>query len=685
MPFTSWWESTYWLNGFNPGRRIQHADSRFFSNIGRDLAKMNHTQAGFPKSIGKYLVKELIARGGSSTVYLASSPEGQDVAIKQFNADAGAKGGKLLERESKALRRVKGNRVAKVIELVTDQAPPYLVMEYIKGKTLADAVSEGPFTGLMLHSVVEGLAESLEEMHSAGVIHRDLKPTNVILGPDGVRVVDLGISAISENVNTSTRLNASGTPGWLSPEQALGSSVNVASDIFNFGLLIAFAGSGKHPFGSGRADAMVYRIVNETPELESVPEDYRSLVFACLEKNPAQRPNLELIRKSLSGDQVDLIGAQAEPTVVASATRLWGMLGDPEFRGNHATGRGREVKGGTNVLPHSRRGRALIGSFAALALLSSGLLMWNPSSGPVGIEYSIQGANPLVGDAVVRVSSGSSVPERVVFNGGPARAEQTLSLNWSGGNPIRLEYLPSFSLDEPMGLSVSPSDIRLGIFTAGQPVVFQFDLQKETVRVSAIQPGLFWGLLPEQRKDLGTLSRGNEKVYMAEERSKFNDCVRDTKNNWANEIGGLLRLNDKYLSIRNESRWWKGGTFSHATARSYLREISDGLEAETYAAAELTPTNWQSRYAPYPDTVVDAAESVFFSAMNLVGGYDDYIRALRNERYGGTFDSLYQRESSQVTRLEQALSSSIGGLRTASDNGARSVCSQLHPDGVANQ
>ena len=646
---------------------------------------MNNAEAGVPNSIGKYLVKDLIARGGSSTVYLASSPEGQNVAIKQFNADAGSKGGKLLERETKALRRVKGNRVAKVIELVTNQTPPYLVMEYIEGKTLADAVREGPFTGLMLHSVVEGLAEALEEMHSAGVIHRDLKPTNVILGPDGVRVVDLGISAISENVHTSTRLNASGTPGWLSPEQALGSSVDVASDIFNFGLLVAFAASGEHPFGSGRADAMVYRVVNEVPELAGVPEDYQPLVLACLEKSPVKRPNLETIRKALSGDQVELTGGQAEPTVVASATRLWGMLGDPEFRDNHATAKGREAKGGTNVLRPSRRGRAFLGSLALVALLASGLLVWNPSSGPVTIEYSIQGSNPLVRDAVVRVSSGPNVPERVVINGGPVLAEQTLNLNWSGGKPIRLEYLPSFSLDEPMDLSVSPSDVRLGIFTAGQPLVFHFDLQNENVRVSAIQPGLFWGLLPEQRKDLGTLSRGNEKVYVAEERSKFNDCVRDTKNNWANEIGGLLRLNDKYLSIRNESRWWKGGTFSHATARSYLREISDELETEAYAAAASTPTNWQSRYAPYPDTVVDAAESVFFSAMNLVGGYDDYIRALFSERYGGTFDSLYQRESSQVTRLEQALSSSVGTLRTATDSGARSVCSQLHPDGVENR
>lgn len=645
---------------------------------------MNQSEAGVPDSIGKYSVKSLIARGGSSTVYLASSPEGQDVAIKQFNADAGAKGGKLLERESKALRRVKGNRVAKVIELVTDQSPPYLVMEYIKGKTLAAAVSEGGFAGLMLHSVVEGLAEALEEMHSAGVIHRDLKPTNVILGPDGVRVVDLGISAISENVHTSTRLNASGTPGWLSPEQALGSSVTEASDIFNLGLLVAFAGSGDHPFGSGRADAMVYRIVNETPDLGGVPEDYRPLVSACLEKNPAQRPNLGLIRKSLSGDQVQLTGAQAEPTVVASATRLWGMLGDPALGDRDAGGGRGKRRGEKSFWPKSRLAKVFVGGLLVLTLILSGLLVWNPSSGPVGVEYAVQAANPLVGDAVVRVSSGSNVPERVVFNGGPVRAEETLILNWSGRNTIRLEYLPSFPLDEPMDLAVSPSDIRLGIFTAGQPIVFEFDLQNDVVRVTAIQPGLFWGLLPEARKDLGSLARGNENVYVAEERSKFIDCVGDTKNNWSNEIGGLLSINDKYLAIRNGSKWWKGGTFSHATARSYLREISDGLETEVYAAAESTPTNWQSRYAPYPDSLVAAAESVFSSAMNLAGGYDDYIRALFNERYGGTFDSVYQRESSQITRLEQSLASSVGTLRASTDSGARSVCGQLHPDGAPN-
>lgn len=647
---------------------------------------MTEPPTGVPESIGKYKVKSLIARGGSSTVYLAAGPDGVDVAIKQFNtdADSGGRGKKLLDREGKALKKVTGNRVAKVIEIVTDESPPYLVMEFIRGETLAEAVGDGGLTGLMLHSVVEGLTEALEEMHSAGVVHRDLKPTNVILGPDGVRVVDLGISAISENIHTSTKLNASGTPGWLSPEQALGSSVTEASDIFNLGLLVAFTASGEHPFGAGRADAMVYRIVNETPDLSTVQEDYRPLVAACLQKNPEQRPKLSIIRKSLSGERIELAGSQAEPTVVASATRLWGMLGDSSFSDSDSGNRKAERGKVTSGWFRSRPARMAFGALLALSLLLTGVMLWNPSSGSVTIEYQIPAANPLVGDAVVRISTGSNIPERVILSGGPAQGGEELSLSWSGADSIRLEYLPSFPMDEPLDLMVAPSDVGLGVFTAGQTVVFRFDLENDVVRVSARQPGLFWGLIPGQKKELGSLQRANEKAYVAEETRKFSACVSDTKYDWNREIGGLLKINYKYISIRNESRWWKGGTFSHASARSYLRAIADELETETYAAAQLTPTNWQSRYAPYPDQVVDAAESVFLGAMNLVDAYDNYIRALFNERYGGTYDSLYPRESSGVTRLEQTLASTVRNLSEASNSGARTVCGQLHPDGVLN-
>jgi serine/threonine protein kinase len=163
---------------------------------------------------------------------------------------------------------------------------------YVPGPSLAEAVdNHGPLPEASLLALAAGLAESLNAIHAAGVVHRDLKPSNVLLAEDGPRVIDFGISRAVEAVTMLTQAGlVVGSPGFMSPEQAMGLEVGPPSDVFNLGAVLAFAATGEGPFGTGTTAALLYRVVHGLPDLERVPARVRPLIERCLAKNPAERP-----------------------------------------------------------------------------------------------------------------------------------------------------------------------------------------------------------------------------------------------------------------------------------------------------------------------------------------------------------------------------------------------------------
>jgi serine/threonine protein kinase len=168
---------------------------------------------------------------------------------------------------------------------------PWLATAYVEGPSLADAVSQhGPLPPRSVLALAAGLAEGLNAIHAAGVVHRDLKPANVLLAEDGPRIIDFGISRAAEaSALTSTGLVV-GSPGFMSPEQAEGREVGLASDIFSLGAVLAFAATGQGPFGTGSTPALVYRVIYSPPNLDKLPAGIRPLIQRCLAKDPAQRP-----------------------------------------------------------------------------------------------------------------------------------------------------------------------------------------------------------------------------------------------------------------------------------------------------------------------------------------------------------------------------------------------------------
>jgi serine/threonine protein kinase len=257
-----------------------------------------------PEQIGSYKPTEQLGEGGFGIVYAAEAPDGTLVAIKVLRPELSnnPEVRERLRREAAASQSITSDRVARVIDYDTEGDRPYLVMELVRGSTLTEQIAQnGPLGGAMLTSVAIAIAEALRDIHASGVLHRDLKPSNVMLGPDGIKILDFGIAAINEAADFTRTGAILGSASWMSPEQITGAPVEAASDIFAMGLVLAFAALGRHPFGEGRPEALMYRIVQEQPDLEGVSGPSRSLIEATLRQEPETRPSVASVIDALSG------------------------------------------------------------------------------------------------------------------------------------------------------------------------------------------------------------------------------------------------------------------------------------------------------------------------------------------------------------------------------------------------
>jgi eukaryotic-like serine/threonine-protein kinase len=226
-------------------------------------------------------------------VFLGVSPGGRPVAVKAIRAELAANPEfrARFGREVAAARRVSGVFTAQVVDADVDGPVAWMATAYVPGPSLAEAVdTHGPLPDASLLALAAGLAESLNAIHAVGVVHRDLKPSNVLLAEDGPRVIDFGISRATESTMLTQAGLVVGSPGFMSPEQAMGSDVGPPSDIFNLGAVLAFAATGEGPFGTGTTAALLYRVVHGAPDLDRVPPTVRPLIEHCLAKDPQQRP-----------------------------------------------------------------------------------------------------------------------------------------------------------------------------------------------------------------------------------------------------------------------------------------------------------------------------------------------------------------------------------------------------------
>ncbi|MGI5167957.1 serine/threonine-protein kinase [Spirillospora sp. CA-253888] len=243
--------------------------------------------------IGHYRVLRTLGEGGMGVVYLGADPEGRNVAIKVLRpavaGDATAR--RRLAREVDSMRRVHSPHVAEILDADVTAERPYIVTQYVPGRTLEEVVEEsGPIYASGLQRLAVGLASALSAIHGAGIVHRDMKPGNVMLVDGEPIVIDFGIAQAAD----ATRLTATGmvigTPGYLAPEIIEGEEAGPPSDVHAWAGTLAYAATGRPPFGSGTFESIFYKIMQNAPDLDGTPEALLPLLRSAMARNPAERP-----------------------------------------------------------------------------------------------------------------------------------------------------------------------------------------------------------------------------------------------------------------------------------------------------------------------------------------------------------------------------------------------------------
>ena len=205
-------------------------------------------------------------------------------------------------REVSAARKVGGKFTARVVDADTDGEELWLATEYISGPTLREAVAvQGPLTESSVLALAAGLAEALDAIHAAGLVHRDLKPDNVLLAYDGPRVIDFGIARVAGASTLTGTGVLMGTLAYMSPEQAIGQAVGPPSDVFSLASVLVFAATGRGPYGDGTQAELLYRVAHQGPSLDGVSPQVRALVEPCMAAEPEQRPTTRDLVEHLGG------------------------------------------------------------------------------------------------------------------------------------------------------------------------------------------------------------------------------------------------------------------------------------------------------------------------------------------------------------------------------------------------
>lgn len=248
-----------------------------------------------PRTVGPYRLLARLGGGGMGQVFLGRSRGGRVVAVKLVRPELAedAQFRQRFAREVQAARRVGGFYTAQVVDADTEAVPPWLVTSYIPGPTLREAIVKcGPLPADAVAALGAGLAEGLKAIHACDVVHRDLKPGNVILAGDGPRIIDFGIARALDASSHLTQTGVIGTPAFMSPEQIRGRETGPASDTFCLAAVLVYAATGRGAFGDGPTEAVVYRVVHDEPDLFGLPAELGELVSAGLAKNPDDRPSV---------------------------------------------------------------------------------------------------------------------------------------------------------------------------------------------------------------------------------------------------------------------------------------------------------------------------------------------------------------------------------------------------------
>ncbi|MFE1101209.1 WD40 repeat domain-containing serine/threonine protein kinase [Nocardiopsis alba] len=343
-----------------------------------------------PSSLGPHRLLARLGAGGMGRVYLARTPDGHLCAMKVVKEELAhdAQFRARFAREVRTAQRVRGPFTPAVVDADPDAPAPWMATEYVPGPTLKEAVREnGPFPAESLLVLTLGLARALSTIHAAGLMHRDLKPGNILLSPRGPQVIDFGIARAVEGTVLTRTGQTFGTPSYTSPEQIVGKNVTPKADVFSMAGAVLFAASGRPPFGEGTSISVLNKVMNGEPDLGALPEGpLRPLLARCLEKDPARRPDADEVLRELSGTPLPSAEHGWLPTQVDRQIDARAVETERAGTNEHTTV---PLGGGSATVPLSgqdhkspeswwRRRSVVVAAAAvcALVLLGGGALAW---------------------------------------------------------------------------------------------------------------------------------------------------------------------------------------------------------------------------------------------------------------------------------------------------------------------
>src|SRR5262252_5010929 len=263
-----------------------------------------------PREVGGYRLLGRLGEGGQGVVFLAVGPTGRRAAIKLLPPTTDPQVRSRFLKEVAAAQRVARFCTAQVLDAGIFERRPFIVSEYVSGPSLVEVVEQfGPRTGAALERIAVATLTALGAVHAVGMVHRDFKPANVLLGPDGPVVIDFGLATVPGMTTTGLSGQvAIGTPAFMSPEQLAGERVTPAADMWSWGVTMTFAGTGQMPFAGESLTAIAYGILHSDPKVGRLPEPLGSLVRRCLSKDSAIRPSAHEALSDLVAAGARLIG-----------------------------------------------------------------------------------------------------------------------------------------------------------------------------------------------------------------------------------------------------------------------------------------------------------------------------------------------------------------------------------------
>ncbi|GGK63741.1 hypothetical protein Ppa06_19690 [Planomonospora parontospora subsp. parontospora] len=371
---------------------------------------------GDPPRLGEYELRGRLGEGGQGVVYLGESGSGERAAVKllhvRFTGEAHARS--RFARELAAARRVEAFCTARVLAADLDGETPYIASELIDGPSLRRIVErEGPLAGEALEKLAIGTITALAAIHRSGIAHRDFKPDNVLLAPDGPRVVDFGIAKIIDESGTITT-RAVGTPAYMAPEQIAGERVGRPADVFAWGSTMVFTATGRAPFGGETIVATLNRVINHEPDLSGLPDGLRAVVAACLRKDQARRPTADEVLRRLLGHPAE-DGAEVSDEVLAEGVQA------------ATAGLTRDGAGDPARRFPRRRPLVLGGVAAAVAGLAAAFALVRPDL-PSGAAATPAPVSPSATSPAPVPSTGSPLLDRIA-------AERRITIGYRPGLP----------------------------------------------------------------------------------------------------------------------------------------------------------------------------------------------------------------------------------------------------------